>query len=417
MTMTTTTTTAKDCTVPETQGRSNSGLGGPRGPRADYAVELENRMLIRQEKIHEEKLGRRDSRLGLRKMFARSKVGKDDDALNHAHLPAKPAGFPSSKAVADQLRQCLHGENRSQSSLPANFACKPLPVAVGHVQDEQLQQHHHRAPSAKPKKARAEQAWKEPKMDWSLPPLFKAFPQAVCHATLPATCLSADAILRINGKKNHLQTMEQVGIMPTTLEGGGETLGGDKAKFKTRVRRNGTALGEDLEWTTKTYILATSGYLLQYSGQGAFDRLPEKILRLGPSSAAFASDAIPGRHWVIHLSSSAIVDDVQTFDARSILSRLSFRLAERRTTANLFLVFRDAESMEGWLASLRAEIEKQGGKGKSPEPGRPEHGGIKGSARQHAAQRTLIWKDRLHGSNAAAGGTSIQRELREDDGL
>lgn len=51
-----------------------------------------------------------------------------------------------------------------------------------------------------------------------------------------------------------------------------------------------------VEWTRKIFILVTSGYLLQYASAGSFDRVPEKMMKLGKDSVAFASDAIPGKH-------------------------------------------------------------------------------------------------------------------------
>jgi hypothetical protein len=44
---------------------------------------------------------------------------------------------------------------------------------------------------------------------------------------------------------------------------------------------------------------ARESRLRGFRGEGKHDRLPERMLLLGPQSVAFASDAIPGKHWVV----------------------------------------------------------------------------------------------------------------------
>ncbi len=56
----------------------------------------------------------------------------------------------------------------------------------------------------------------------------------------------------------------------------------EKAKSKHRRQISGSLSRAD--WTQKIFILVTSGYLLQYSGDGSFDRLPEKMMQLGKDS-------------------------------------------------------------------------------------------------------------------------------------
>ncbi|KAK2612572.1 hypothetical protein QQS21_001343 [Conoideocrella luteorostrata] len=367
---------------------TNSSLRGPRGPGIDFAAELENRMPIRQDKLEKiDKLGRRDSRLGLRNIFGRSKTGKDIQSFNHASSTFKSAGLRTDQSPK---------RGQLDPSLPTNFSWKPLPATAEDSEAENSPQRH--AATSTRKKGAASKSGRQHKdssLSWSMPPLFKAFPQAVRHAILPAPLLSADAILRLNEKKSSLQAKEEEGAAAGIGAGlGDDHLADDnKEKPKKKNRRNATATIADFEWTTKIYVLVTSGYLLQYTGEGNFDRLPEKILRLGPSSAAFATDAIPGRHWVVQISSVADVVDTQGVESRSIFSKLSFRMAERRHAANLFMVFENAMDMEGWMTVLRTEIEKQGGKKKLPETGTPRTERAEGHLRDQTSQRTLIVRD------------------------
>ncbi|KAM4056835.1 peptidase family M20/M25/M40 protein [Hirsutella rhossiliensis] len=204
--------------------------------------------------------------------------------------------------------------------------------------------------------------------NWSMPPLFKAFPQAVRHVILPAATISADAILRLNEKRQGMGLAEEAAV---SAQANGLGSRGEKDKDKKKHRRLASASAESLEWTTKIFVLVTSGYLLQYAGDGHFDRMPEKILRLGPSSAAFATDAIPGRHWVVRVSSTAEADGTPAPESRSLFSKLPFRI-DRRNTSNLLMVFESAEVMETWITALRGEIERLGGKKNLSETGRPK---------------------------------------------
>jgi len=118
--------------------------------------------------------------------------------------------------------------------------------------------------------------------------------------------------------------------------------------------------------------IVLSRYLLQYSGDGSFDRLPEKMMQLGKDSVAFASDVLPGKHWVLQISQAMDADGAPTADSRSLFSRLSFRGADyRRTTTSILLVLNSAEEMDSWLAVLRREIEALGGKKHVSETGNP----------------------------------------------
>ena len=102
-------------------------------------------------------------------------------------------------------------------------------------------------------------------------PLFQAYPQAVRTATLPA-CVQADSLLRAHQKRELINNSNI----------NHPDLGDQKALFvdmaRKKHRRNSSSV--KLDWTTKLYVLVTSGYLLQYSGDGTHDRLPEKVIQL-----------------------------------------------------------------------------------------------------------------------------------------
>lgn len=222
-------------------------------------------------------------------------------------------------------------------------------------------------------------------LSWNAPPLHKAYPKAERFSTLPATTVPADLILRAHEKK-----VGELATPPNPIGLQAE----EKGKSKTRRRRTKSAVGLDFEWTTKTYILAASGYLLEYAGEGPFDRLPEKVLRLNRSSAAFASDMIPGRHWVLQVASAMGPDSGTAGDSgKSFFSRLPFRGGvEKRSASNMLLVFDNPETMDEWLATLRRTIEAMGGKKSVPETGIPV---VEDSVslRGQASQRTLIVRD------------------------
>ncbi|KAJ6444504.1 peptidase family M20/M25/M40 protein [Purpureocillium lavendulum] len=331
-----------------------------------------------------DKASRRESRLGLRGIFGRSKLPKENGTLPHTiHEPRSPASRTSLAGLSHWPRA-----HKSEGTLLSGPSWQHLPATPETPQEDQGV--HHDAASARRRKIRPKTP-KQPRdvpAHWSMPPLFKAFPQAVRHVTLPATTLPADTILRFNEKKaNASSPQDSAGPLQDAEQEPQEA-----EKDKKKPRRNGLASAENLEWTTKIYILVTSGYLLQYAGDGHFDRLPEKVLRLGPSSAAFATDAIPGRHWVVHVSSTAQADGTPTSESRSLFSKLPFRV-DKRSTSNLLMVFEGADVMEAWISTLRGVIEKLGGKKNLSETGKPKTEEATQRLREQPSQRTLIVRD------------------------
>jgi len=348
-----------------------------------------------------ERLSKRESRLGLRGLFGRHKAGSDADRHSSAGSRGdqpyqKQGGLRASLAeisnwpYALQQREGGIGHHRSEislSSLSQSTSGQGSPLApsnLKHKKSASAVRGHHTLP----KGSRGSLA------TWDPPPLFQAYPQAVKHAHLPACTASAEAVLRLQNPKGVFSSGDPSDSRTQCHDGPGEAGGEKNEKGKRRHRRNTSAGSLKLEWTSKVYVLVTSGYLLQYAGEGSFDRLPEKVLHLGRDSAAFASDVIPGRHWVLQVSSAAELDGLTVSNASSSLfSRLPFRSHERRQASNFLMVFENADDMESWIAVLRREIEALGGKKSLSETGKPKSDESVSQLRSQTSQRTLVVRD------------------------
>ncbi|KAI4216103.1 MAG: hypothetical protein LQ351_001601 [Letrouitia transgressa] len=190
-------------------------------------------------------------------------------------------------------------------------------------------------------------------LPWDPPPLFQAYPQAVKHATLPTPPTSADDIIRLLSDKSRKRKGDN--------DDGASSLTPNSSGTKDNGDVGGLCGGS---WSQKIFVLVTSGYFLQYSGEGSFDRLPEKIMPIGKDSVAFASDAIPGKHWVLQVSHTSDDDGAPRIGSnRSFFKMLGFRSDTRRcSTSNMLLVLDNPEEMESWLVVVRKEIESFGGR-------------------------------------------------------
>ncbi|TVY59130.1 hypothetical protein LSUE1_G010087 [Lachnellula suecica] len=349
-------------------------------------IETETRVPLKPSKLE-----RRESKGGLRGMFTRN--NKSEKSVMAAVLedtpPISAVSERSMRAVADR-------------SLPRSLSIKRITTMGSEMQPDlpkpipKVSRMNLRSKSVKAAKgaSRTQGAIKSPTPSkpspnstrlsprpptrasptWDPPPLFQAYPQAIKHATLSASTLSADAILRMSSHRRNNSLREE--LSQGQQNGGGrDPIGAakktDKARGKHRRQISGSISKAD--WTQKIFVLVTSGYLLQYAGDGSFDRLPEKMLQLGKESVAFASDVIPGKHWVLQISQSMDADGTPAADSRSLLSRLTFRGADyRRTATSLLLVLNSAEDMDSWIAVVRREIEALGGKKHASETGKPK---------------------------------------------
>lgn len=190
------------------------------------------------------------------------------------------------------------------------------------------------------------------------PPLSVAYSQAIRTAALAALTTCSDTILRRNmDLKKH------------------ERKGG--SKFAQRARAYSKV---DMEWTQKIFLLVP-GVLLQFSGDGAVDRMPEKILQLTATSVAFASDAIPGRPYVLQVSQSAHADGspIMEDNKKGSILRFPWKSNSKHLAVSFLLVFDTAKEMDSWMGCIRVETAKLAGtyvEEKQEEPAQPAPQGV-----------------------------------------
>ncbi|KAJ4864987.1 hypothetical protein T069G_01517 [Trichoderma breve] len=328
------------------------------------------------------KPGRRESRLGIRTLFGRStKLRKGEESLrspsslnslNSAKASPRSGGFRASLA---DMNWPYGQQVKSELALPmANYPWDSSHEKPDDGQDSQSRSPANAAAASSGKRTPGMSIAKQPRptlATWTLPTLFRAYQQAHKQQSLAAVSLPIEALMKLS-EKTSLEIIAPLSQTEMNVSGGsGAANTSNSDKFRRRNRGDSLST-TNLPWTTKIYILATAGYLLQYTGDGAIDRMPEKVLRLGKTSAAFATDMIPGRHWVLQVSATTEDDRVSTAESRSLLSKLSFRTTEKRYTSNMLMVFESAEDMDDWMTSLRAMIEQLGGKRSLSEAGLPK---------------------------------------------
>ncbi|KAK8042727.1 peptidase family M20/M25/M40 protein [Apiospora phragmitis] len=312
----------------------------------------ENRAPLRQNTVPD-KMHKRESLVGLRSIFGRSKVGKDGQEIEGPSTlreTSRSLGIRASLAEISNWPNALHSQ-KSDISLPTFSPSSPRPVVSSPLRAQPSTTRLKQTSSGKIK-GPAASFTSTPRTgrggavtNWESPPLFQVYPQAIKHATLPATTLSADSLLRLNGSRSSIMVRDDM----------------------------------------------STRYLLQYATEGSFDRLPERVLQLTRDSAVFASDMIPGKHWVLQVASLMDPSGLPANDSRSLLAKL--RGSERRHASNFLMVFEAAEEMDSWLALLRHAIEALGGKKKLTETGKPKENEIPAGLRSQSSQRTLVVRD------------------------
>ncbi|KAI4198471.1 MAG: hypothetical protein LQ350_005266 [Teloschistes chrysophthalmus] len=230
---------------------------------------------------------------------------------------------------------------------------------------------------------------------WDPPPLFQAYPQSVKYATLSAPSVSSDSILQFqNDKKRKAKRKKS--------RSGSDKKGGSSGEEKEEEEEE-EVLEDNAEdnlqlddWSQKIYLLVTSGYMLQYAGEGSFDRLPEKIMPIGKESAAFASDAIPGKHWVLQVSH--VLDEngfAKTGSSWSFLRPFGLVGNMNRCSASNFLLVLDSpEELGAWLNVVRREIEAWGGpKYQASTTDQPNTRDLARPLQQKPSRRYLVKRD------------------------
>ncbi|MCJ1378701.1 hypothetical protein MMC17_001800 [Xylographa soralifera] len=345
-------------------------------------------------------LQRRISRGGLRSLFSRSKSAKDVKQEKQLHDTTEKDGIPTSptpKIPTPSVGSVQNGRNSftQESSSTSMRVVTPVSrqqslyeaVAVGQPIDQPIM------------KERPVQSLKT----WNPPPLFQAYPQAVKHSNLPAPTSSVDAILRM--EKQRRTNEKKQGLPQSTADTSPEQIEAGETQqeaIPAKGHKSRKSAGGQIEWTSKVFVLTTSGFLLQYAGDGNFDRLPEKILQLGKDSAAFASDVIPGKRWVLQILQAS--DEAgATTNSISVLSRLGFRSERRRLVSSFLLVLDSPEEMNSWLVAVRKEIETLGGKRYRPDVGiRKTTDEVTRQLRDRPSRRYLVKRDPNQFSNQRA---------------
>lgn len=180
--------------------------------------------------------------------------------------------------------------------------------------------------------------------EWESPPFFQASSQAIKHgiAEAPSNTEPATVLKRSKAARRVLRSSVDNAVRLS--------LDADLSKT-TRAGTGGLH--------RKVFLLVPAGYILQYAEHGPSERLPERVLQLGESSAAFASDLIPGRHFVVQISQSMDGDGHTTFPAPtgSLFSRMTSRAPiNKQVVSQMLLVLPDAVDMAEWIRVLRACI-------------------------------------------------------------
>lgn len=290
------------------------------------------------------KLERSASKMSLFNLFSRPKVER---ARGHTEVglavPMRPQTPPKPSAAASAPKSAL----RQNPSPPAQQSIRARSSQI------------FRPTSMRPTPPSKEFG------TWEPPPLFQAFPQSVKHATVQACVFAPDVLLRTQSQRRQAELlrerMDSARDLSIISEDGAEAK--KLEKTHRRLISNSILNPPTPELVNKIYILVTAGYVLQYAGDGPFDRTPEKVLKLGKDSAAFACDLIPGKHWVLQISSHAMDDGtIEAGPRNSLLSRLRSQNATTRKAATSFLlVLESAEEMDAWMTVVRKEIDNQGG--------------------------------------------------------
>lgn len=301
----------------------------------------------------EAKMDRRPSRMSLFSLFTRPKVEKQRGHHERGLLALAEDVAPASDGAVEALPALP--ESRLSPSRTSGLGPRVM------------------SPTTSRKPARRMPSW-EPLS------LSQVAAHAIRRAKLQVPTASARSVIRAHNNMKQDLAMFEAGEHPLDLLGIGTGSASTRKadRMRAKQQKQMTAPLSKLELAWKTFVLLSSGHLLQYSAEGSSDRLPEKILQLGTESAAFACDLIPGKHWVLQVSQKADEDGVVVIEtqSQSFLSRLrSQNSASKRTCSTLLLVLDSAESMDGWLNSVRKEIEVLGGKKVRPTlvPSRKQH--------------------------------------------
>ncbi|RVX72137.1 hypothetical protein B0A52_04735 [Exophiala mesophila] len=196
------------------------------------------------------------------------------------------------------------------------------------------------------------------------PPLFQACLQARLSEVLEVPSTLTEVLFRTSQRRRNSISGESSSR---------SSFADDESIGSAKHKRNWSG-ASSCSMTQKLFVLLRNGFVLQYSADGLNDRLPEKILELGPRSVAFASDAIPGKHWVLRISHDRHSSAVPSHASKHSWSKFGFRQQEnKRLVQDLLLVFDNAIVLDSWLTAVRKEIELLGGLEYRPDSRSEDH--------------------------------------------
>ena len=350
------------------------------------------------------KMNKRSSRFGLTGFFGKSRTNLVENQRENLDTQWE-AGEPTQSGVAESP-----GISSTREGASTFLDISALPEMEGPAAP--LRQRSSRAGlRSKSSFKRENNVGKS--IPWSPPPLFQVYPQAVKHATLRVPSLSAEYIVRLSSEKD-TSTSQKAELYTSS------TNTGKPQKEKRSRRPRITDVLAKAAWVDKVFVIVTSGYVLQYAGDGLYDRLPEKIMPLSKDSAAFASDAIPGKPYVLQISQ--VSDDEGTLDteaSQSLFKKLGIRIEPKRSTSCFLLVLESPEDMSAWLVTVRKEIEAMGGKEYKPDEfRRPATRDAAPQLQQRPSQRYLVkrYPNRFSGNArpSPTEGSFRDKSLRND---
>jgi hypothetical protein len=213
--------------------------------------------------LKEAKLVRQSSKGGLRGIFTRTRAERPLIApLAEEESTFTPAGSHRSVREVASERKVLQNsqEDRSSTMLKANSSVPTTP-SKPITRHSMMHLRSTKQAKSEPKpaiKSSPKSSSKQPtrtSTTWDPPPLFQAYPQSIKHATLTASSLSADSILRLSSsnertgsKIDELVFGKQEDSVP-----GAATKKSEKAKSKHRRQISGSLLGGT--WTQKIFVL------------------------------------------------------------------------------------------------------------------------------------------------------------------
>ena len=319
-------------------------------------------------------LRKRTSKFGLSGLFSRSKGGDSEEKPTKLHEQLEEDGY-------------LGSISEKETNIVPQAEISVFPEATDAMQagDTSLR-HRSSKQGLKTKASFKRESEAKTVSSWDPPPLFQVYPQALKHAKLKVPSLSAESILRLSSNRHTTPD-----AMPE--DSNSDSHASKDGKERKLKRYPATDALSKIEWTEKIFVLVTAGCLLQYAGNGSYNRLPEKIMPLTLESAAFASDVIPGQPYVLQISQ--VLDDKGTVDkeiSRSMLKKLGLRSELRRSTSTFLLVLESPEELSAWLEAVRKEVQAMGGKDYASEEIKKVNTdtAVNASVRQRPSQRYLV---------------------------